>query len=81
MEEMYPSQRAMFPKAGGGSHISPHKANTKFMMKKGAQQTTNVENTTPRTLDAFSSDTVDLEVFGGRACIRVTAELCFRFFD
>ena len=49
---------------GGGKHGSPHTPTTRFKTKKGAQQTTKVEKTTPSTLLAFSSLTVLDE--GGR---------------
>ena len=48
----------MSPMNPGGVHTSPHDTTTRFMMKKGAQQITKVEKTTPRTLLAFSLDTV-----------------------
>ena len=59
VEDAYPSHKAMSPMKDGGTHISPHSTTTRFMMKKGAQQITKVEKTTPRTLLAFSSDTVE----------------------
>ena len=65
VEEAYPSHKAMFPMKGGGTHTSPHSTTTRFMMKKGAQQITKVEKTTPRTLVVFSSDTVEVCCLGG----------------
>ena len=60
VEEEYPSQRAISNIAAGGEHRLPHNPTTRLSMKKGAQHTTKVENTTPSTLLAFSSDTVML---------------------
>ena len=49
---------------GGGAQAWPHSPVTRFSTKKGAQQTTKVEKTTPSTRLAFSSVTV--EEVGGR---------------
>ena len=49
---------------GGGAQAWPHSPVTRFRTKKGAQQTTKVEKTTPSTRLAFSSVTV--EEVGGR---------------
>ena len=59
VEEAYPSHKAISPKIAGGAHTRPHATTTRFMMKKGAQQITNVEKTTPSTRLAFSSETVE----------------------
>ena len=61
VEEAYPSQRAMSHRREGTAHSSPHSPTTKFRTKKGAQQTTKVEKTTPSTRLAFSSDSVEVE--------------------
>ena len=50
------------PRNAGGSQDKPQATWTKFMMKKGAQQMMKEENTTPRTLLAFSSDWDELEI-------------------
>ena len=65
VEDAYPNHKAMFHIKAGGTHTSPHSTTTRFMMKKGAQQITKVEKTTPRTLVAFSSDTVEVCCLGG----------------
>ena len=44
------------PRKAGGSQDKPQATWTKFIIKKGAQQMIKEENTTPRTLLAFSSD-------------------------
>ena len=59
VEDAYPSHKAILNKKVGGAHVSPHTTTPMFMMKKGAQQITNVEKTTPSTLLAFSSDIVE----------------------
>ena len=43
----------------GGWQAAPQVTTTRFMMKKGAQQMTKVEKTTPSTRLAFSSLTRD----------------------
>ena len=49
----------------GGEQTSPHTPTTRFKIKNGAQQKTKVEKTTPRTLLAFSSDTVFVDCCWG----------------
>ena len=58
VDDPYPSQRVISKITEGGEQESPQTPTTRLRMKNGAQQMTKVENTTPRTLLAFSSETV-----------------------
>ena len=62
VEEAYPSHKAISFRKAGMAHTVTQWQNTatRFMMKKGAQQITKVENTIPSTRLAFSSETVDV---------------------
>ena len=65
VDDPYPSQRVIWNIKEGREQESPQTPTTRFRMKNGAQQMTKVEKTTPRTLLAFSSDTVLVDGCGG----------------
>ena len=77
VEELYPSQSDISNRNEGGEQILPQRPTTRLRIKKGAQHTTKVEKTTPRTRLAFSSDTVLFEGVGGLGANGKAAKIVF----